>query len=106
MPELDTIEIVSWKDPTQMWRINRDEYDPAKHTLWGERHVDAQQEKAPQAEAEAEALEIVSDFMTDGTGSITQVAIVNPNDKRARKVIPGVEYDPDTHVLWSERSKR
>jgi len=105
MPELETVDIVSWKDPSQMWRINRDDYDPSKHVLWGERHAD-EPEEAPEVEAKAEALELASDFMTDETGSNTQVAIVNPNDKRARKVIPGEEYDPDTHVLWSERSKR
>jgi len=37
MPSLPTVEIVSWKDATQCWHINQQDYDASYHILWEER---------------------------------------------------------------------
>jgi hypothetical protein len=48
MAELPTVEIVSLKNPNEMWRINADDFDPSKHTLWEQRQAKAG--AAPEAE--------------------------------------------------------
>ena len=98
MPAIETVEIQSPKNPAEMWRINAVDFDPKKHTRWD----------APPAPDAPPAIDdgVVGDYLTDGTGAVTQVTIVDPDDKRARKIINADSYDPDMHTLWSERGRR
>jgi hypothetical protein len=52
MAELPTVEIVSLKNPNEMWRINADDFDPTKHTRWDQRQ---EQQPAPETPADAGA---------------------------------------------------
>lgn len=121
--ELETVAIRSWKNPDVMWRINKEDYDPDQHELWPDAPADTPQPAmdtpAPIAVDEAgpvdfdpvmplspSADEADSDFVTDSHGDIKDVVVVDPLDKRKQLKISAMAYDPDQHVLWSERNKK
>lgn len=100
MPEIPTVEIHSWKDNTQKWVINASDYDPAKHTMWG----DAASLKTVNRPS-AGLRPSVPDFIHDEDGNIVTVNIIDPDRRTARKEIPYGEFDPDHHQLWSEHPR-
>lgn len=108
MPELETVEIKSWKNPNQCWVINQVDYDPAQHQLWGD--VQAMIEDIPQPVVEAEpeheaAIPSVPDFEYSATGDILTVNVINPERGTARLRIAAEDYNPDVHQLWSTHSR-
>lgn len=121
MAELPTIEIKSWKNGNDKWRINLEDYDPTTHVLWGE---DTPAESKPEPEPEVvdeemadvsesewfdteeevvESSVVESDDYELDEDNVLWVYIVNPDDQRAKLRIHQDEYDPDEHTLWSER---
>ena len=101
MPELETVEIHSLTDPSQMWRINLKDFDPSKHMRWSN-NAEAKEVLA-EAEIEAEKQEeIETDFIYED-GAVESLFVVDPNDKRRRIEISIQDYNPDLHTLWSER---
>ena len=119
MPELETIEIRSGKNPEEKWIINLQDYDPGVHTRWDEplpsassaQPEPAPSEQSPHSDAEtateAEEGEVapsVDDFFQDDDGN-EFVNIINPENRRARLQIPVDEFNPDEHDLWSSHPR-
>jgi len=132
MPEIPTVAIHSPKDDSQMWIINRDDYDPEKHQLWGEAEpaigIDSDGNEFTQSDldksvirqvgegqyvmetpepehAEHRMVPSVPDFIEDEQGNILSVNIIDPDRRNARKELPFESYDPDHHELWSSHPR-
>jgi|SRR5688500_15447829 len=107
MAETQTLAIRSWKDPSQRWIINADDFDESRHTRWGEPMTpESKPEPAPHQERVHTPLRpSAPDFILDEQGNIASVNIINPDQRSARKEIPFGDYDPDVHELWSSHSR-
>jgi hypothetical protein len=107
MASLPTISIHSWKDATQEWIINSSDFDPDKHTKWGEgKAVSAIIETAARHRQHTPHMSpSVPDFVTDDNLTIIAVNIIDPEKGTSRKEIPIDEYDADKHSLWSSHTR-
>lgn len=127
MAEVPTLEIHSPKDALQKWIINEDDFDPAKHRLWGHVQddepigIDSEGNEFTQSQLATATIHRVEemvtvpipgpevhrnvpsvpDYVQDDSGETVAVNIIDPDRRTSRKEIPMSDYDPDTHELWS-----
>lgn len=108
MAELETVEIHSLKNPSEMWILNREDFDAEIHTLWADPVAVEGAEPITVEEPQPTVTGMrpsVPDFVHNDDGDIVAVNIINPEHRNARLQIPYQDYDPASHDLWSSHSR-